>query len=84
MRLSGGTDGGDSGDGGGGGSGGSFSYEQLKSNNLTGLPAGVDAQRREAFLSDSDFEAVFGMGRGAFERLPGWKRVQQKKKVLLF
>ena len=75
--------GGSDGSGGRGGSG-TYSYEQLKSNNPSGLPAGVDAQRREDFLSDADFEGVFGIERGAFKRLPGWKRVQLRKKMLLF
>ncbi|XP_043208965.1 advillin-like [Amphibalanus amphitrite] len=47
-------------------------------------PEGVDPSRREDFLSDSDFSAVFGMTREEFQRLPQWKKMQKKRKASLF
>ena len=57
-----------------------FSLETLK----TSLPTGVDGTKKEKFLSDEDFVKVFGMERGAFEKLPKWKKDQQKKNAGLF
>ena len=47
-------------------------------------PDGVDPSRREDFLSDEDFWAVFGMTREEFQRLPQWKKMQKKRKASLF
>ena len=47
-------------------------------------PEGVDPSRREDFLSDEDFSAVFGMTREEFQRLPQWKKMQKKRKASLF
>jgi len=46
--------------------------------------AGVPAKEREKFLSDDDFQSVFGMGRDEFTKLPNWKQAAAKKKVGLF
>ena len=48
------------------------------------LPVGVDASRKEKYLSDSEFEAVLGMPRSDFEALPKWKQTNLKKKHSLF
>ena len=47
-------------------------------------PDGVDASRREEFLADAAFEALFGMGKAAFAALPKWKRTAAKKQHKLF
>mmetsp|Transcript_16434 Transcript_16434/g.29675 ORF Transcript_16434/g.29675 Transcript_16434/m.29675 type:complete len:355 (-) Transcript_16434:250-1314(-) len=44
----------------------------------------VDPTRREDYLSESEFEEVFGMKREAYEKLPAWRKQQAKKKVGLF
>ena len=48
------------------------------------LPAGVDASQRQNYLSDAEFQSVFGMDKAAFEKLPGWKKTAAKKKADLF
>lgn len=45
---------------------------------------GVDAASREQYLSDDQFESVFGMGKAAFARLPKWRRNQKKSEVSFF
>nr|GLL47437.1 villin-2 [Ipomoea trifida] len=60
-----------------------FSYERLKVK--SGNPVtGIDFKRREAYLSNGEFEAVLGMKKEAFYKLPKWKQDMQKKKVDLF
>lgn len=49
-----------------------------------GLPVGVDAARKEEYLSVEEFEALFGMAKEAFAKLPGWKKKTAKKKASLF
>lgn len=48
-----------------------------------GLPPGVDATNKELFLSDSDFELVFGMTKSAFYMLPKWRQMTLKKDLNL-
>lgn len=47
-------------------------------------PADVDPARREQHLTDQDFETVFGMALGVYQKLPAWKRLQLKKLKSLF
>ncbi|KHN36949.1 Villin-3, partial [Glycine soja] len=49
-----------------------FSYEQLKT------------KSGSAYLSDKEFETVFGMAKEAFSKLPRWKQDMLKRKVDLF
>ncbi|KAK6945290.1 Villin headpiece [Dillenia turbinata] len=60
-----------------------FTYDQLKTNSDS-LVTGIDFKRREAYLSDGEFQTVFGMTKEAFYKLPKWKQDMQKKKVFLF
>ncbi|CAH9079383.1 unnamed protein product [Cuscuta epithymum] len=60
-----------------------FSYEQLRAKSDNPV-TGIDFKRREAYLSDEDFEAVLGMGKEAFYKLPKWKQDMHKRKVDLF
>ncbi|KAB2093900.1 hypothetical protein ES319_A02G122600v1 [Gossypium barbadense] len=60
-----------------------FSYEQLKAKSENPV-TGIDFKRREAYLSDEEFQAVFGMEKEAFYKLPKWKQDMLKKKVDLF
>ena len=63
-------------------SSGSYSIEDLKSNNF---PEGaVDVTCKETFLSDADFQTVFGMDKATFDAQAKWKRDAAKKKVGLF
>ncbi|XP_076955070.1 villin-2-like [Bidens hawaiensis] len=60
-----------------------FSYEQLKAKSENPV-TGIDFKRREAYLSAEEFEAVLGMTKEAFYKIPKWKQDMMKKKVDLF
>ncbi|KAK7392904.1 hypothetical protein VNO78_21354 [Psophocarpus tetragonolobus] len=60
-----------------------FTYEQLKTKSGHKL-AGVDLEHREAYLSEEEFNTVFGMAKEAFYKLPRWKQDMLKKKYELF
>ncbi|KAL7225278.1 hypothetical protein ACSBR1_020625 [Camellia fascicularis] len=60
-----------------------FSYEQLKAHSDNPV-TGIDFKRREAYLSDEEFQAVLGVTKEAFYKLPKWKQDMQKKKFDLF
>jgi hypothetical protein len=49
-----------------------------------GAPEGVDPTKKEDWLSDADFEAVFKMKRDAWAKTPKWKQDNVKKSVNLF
>ena len=59
--------------------GATFTVEELKA----GVD-GIDNSRKENYLSDSDFQAAFGMDKAAFAGLAKWKQQGAKKKVGLF
>lgn len=59
---------------------GHYPYEDLKANKI----ANVDPSRKESYLNDAEFQAVFKMGRVEFDKLPKWKKDQTKKAVGLF
>ena len=48
------------------------------------FPDGVEAHKREMYLSDADFEEAFGMTKGEWEKTPSWKKSNMKKKLSLF
>ncbi|KAL6076347.1 regulation of actin filament depolymerization [Balamuthia mandrillaris] len=58
-----------------------YSYEQLKSGDY---PASVDESKKESYLSDAEFQKLFGMDKAAFYKQPAWKITQDKKKLKLF
>ncbi|KAL6969014.1 Caps the barbed end of actin filaments and is able to sever them in a calcium-dependent manner [Sarracenia purpurea var. burkii] len=60
-----------------------FSYEQLKAHSDNPV-TGIDFKRREAYLSDEEFQAVMGITKEAFYKLPKWKQDMNKKKFDLF
>ncbi|XVF75781.1 hypothetical protein PTKIN_Ptkin13bG0214500 [Pterospermum kingtungense] len=68
---------------GSGGTQSTFSYDQLKAKSENPV-TGIDFKRREAYLSDEEFQTVFGMAKEAFYKLPKWKQDMLKKKVDLF
>jgi len=59
-----------------------LSYEQLSSGKS--LPASVDKNKKEWYLSDEEFEEVFEMTKEEFYSQPEWKKVEDKKRVNLF
>lgn len=61
---------------------GFYSLEVLA--RLPPWPAGVEANRREMWLSPADFQRVFGMSKDEFGKLPLWTQQHRKKKVNLF
>ena len=58
-----------------------YSLEVLKGKEI---PQDVDPAKKEAYLSEAQFQEVFGMDKEAFEAMPGWKKETLKKKVGLF
>ncbi|XP_074258914.1 advillin isoform X1 [Saimiri boliviensis] len=48
------------------------------------LPEDVNPAKKENYLSEPDFVSVFGITRGQFAALPGWKQLQMKKEKGLF
>ncbi|XP_062422328.1 supervillin isoform X3 [Pungitius pungitius] len=46
---------------------------------LSPLPAGVDPQRLEVYLSDQDFQTILQMKRDEYASLPNWKQIDLKK-----
>lgn len=49
-----------------------------------GIPEGVEPARKEAYLSDEQFEATFGCNLEAFDKLKDWKKKDIKKAKGLF
>ncbi|PKI32334.1 hypothetical protein CRG98_047281, partial [Punica granatum] len=60
-----------------------FSYDQLRAKSENPV-TGIDFKRREAYLSDEEFQSVLGMTKEAFYKLPRWKQDMHKRKVDLF
>ncbi|KAL5995249.1 Caps the barbed end of actin filaments and is able to sever them in a calcium-dependent manner [Asimina triloba] len=57
-----------------------FGYDRVKAKS-TNPATGIDYMRREAYLSDAEFESVLGMTKEAFYQQPKWKQDMQKKKL---
>ncbi|KAM4534393.1 villin-1 isoform 1-T1 [Odontesthes bonariensis] len=67
------------------GGGGMYLHpEVLVNKSSSELPQGVDPSQREDYLSDEDFESLFGTNRLDFQRLPKWRQNDLKKKAGLF
>ncbi|OQR93077.1 villin-like protein [Achlya hypogyna] len=56
-----------------------FTYEQL----VAGVE-GIDITTKESYLSDAEFQTVFGQSRAEFNAMPKWKQQAKKKEVKLF
>mmetsp|Transcript_4924 Transcript_4924/g.15709 ORF Transcript_4924/g.15709 Transcript_4924/m.15709 type:complete len:847 (+) Transcript_4924:143-2683(+) len=63
------------------GAGHTITYETLKADPP---PTGIDVTRKEDYLSDADFAAVFKCTRAEYKELKPWKQQQLKKSVGLF
>jgi len=59
-----------------------FTHEELKVSK--GKPPEVDPASRERYLSDADFQSIFGMSLPEFQKLPKWKQQNAKKAKDLF
>eukprot|EP00747_Dinoflagellata_sp_TGD_P090051 gnl/TRDRNA2_/TRDRNA2_164553_c2_seq1.p1 gnl/TRDRNA2_/TRDRNA2_164553_c2~~gnl/TRDRNA2_/TRDRNA2_164553_c2_seq1.p1 ORF type:complete len:276 (+),score=56.33 gnl/TRDRNA2_/TRDRNA2_164553_c2_seq1:128-955(+) len=60
----------------------SYSYDELKGSG--NRPPNVDPTRKELYLSDIEFEKVFGQTKVDFVQLAKWKQTNLKKKFDLF
>ncbi|KAJ8534186.1 hypothetical protein K7X08_007510 [Anisodus acutangulus] len=60
-----------------------FSYERLKAKSQNPVTR-IDFKRREAYLSDEEFQSVLRMTKETFYKLPKWKQDLLKRKVDLF
>lgn len=58
-----------------------YSLETLQKHDA--LPADVDRNRREDYLTDDDFLAAFKMTRAKFASEPGWRQKHMKKNLKL-
>lgn len=58
--------------------------EKLVNRQKHELPEDVDPACKENYLSDQDFADVFGISRGEFSAMPGWKQITLKKRHGLF
>ncbi|XP_006909038.1 advillin isoform X1 [Pteropus alecto] len=61
-----------------------YPIEVLLKNQNQELPEDVDPAKKENYLTEQDFISVFGITRGQFAALPGWKQLQMKKEKGLF
>nr|XP_044611432.1 advillin isoform X2 [Equus asinus] len=61
-----------------------YPIEVLLKNQNQELPEDVNPAKKENYLSEQDFVSVFGITRGQFAALPGWKQLQMKKEKGLF
>ena len=43
----------------------------------------MNPEKKELYLSDAEFEAVFKVDKATFEKLPTWKRVQVRYRVVV-
>jgi len=48
------------------------------------IPEGVDPTKKEQYLSNEEFQQVFGISKAEFNGMPAWKTVGLKKKVNLY
>ncbi|XP_021891713.1 villin-1 isoform X2 [Carica papaya] len=60
-----------------------FSYQELRVDSHTPVK-GIDVTKREAYLSEAEFEEKFGMTKRAFYALPKWKQNKFKFSLNLF
>lgn len=63
---------------------GSLPRERLMHQAVEDLPQGVDPARKEFYLSDSDFQDIFGKSKEEFYSMAKWKQQQEKKKLGFF
>ncbi|XP_025127753.2 villin-like protein isoform X4 [Bubalus bubalis] len=64
--------------------GGGLPREQLRHQAAEDLPEGVDPAHKEAYLSDSDFQDIFGKSKEEFYSMAKWRQQQEKKQLGFF
>ncbi|XP_049571839.1 villin-like protein isoform X7 [Orcinus orca] len=62
----------------------SLPREQLRHQAVEDLPEGVDPAHKESYLSDSDFQDIFGKSKEEFYSMAKWRQQQQKKQLGFF
>ncbi|XP_058146579.1 villin-like protein [Dasypus novemcinctus] len=63
---------------------GGLPREQLMHQAAEDLPEGVDPARKEFYLSDSDFQEIFGKSKEKFYSMAKWKQQQEKQHLGFF
>uniref|UniRef100_G1MHM8 Villin like n=1 Tax=Ailuropoda melanoleuca TaxID=9646 RepID=G1MHM8_AILME len=63
---------------------GSLPREQLMHQAAEDLPEGVDPAHKESYLSDSDFQDIFGKSKEEFYSMAKWRQQQEKKRLGFF
>ncbi|XP_053077657.1 villin-like protein isoform X5 [Acinonyx jubatus] len=63
---------------------GSLPRERLMHQAVEDLPEGVDPARKEFYLSDSDFQEIFGKSKEEFYSMAKWRQQQEKKQLGFF
>lgn len=58
-----------------------YSYEEITQDKR---PAGIDPSKKEAYLTDADFQTVMGVTRVEFAQMAKWKQQNMKKAKNLF
>jgi hypothetical protein len=58
-----------------------YTFAQLTAKDL---PEGVDATKKEQYLSEAEFQKVLGVSKAEFNAMPAWKSSGIKKKVGLY
>ncbi|KAK5912285.1 hypothetical protein CesoFtcFv8_002177 [Champsocephalus esox] len=61
-----------------------FTPDDLVNKLTNELPEGVDPTQKEKYLSDSDFNNIFGINKDDFSSMPRWKQLKMKKEVGMF
>jgi len=61
-----------------------YSYRELVRKNYNKDYDGINSQELENYLTDKEFEIKFGVSKEAFAAQPKWRRIAQKKALLLF
>ncbi|XP_068576392.1 advillin [Cebidichthys violaceus] len=62
----------------------SFPLDDLVNKLSNELPEGVDPTQKEKYLSDSDFNHIFGITKDDFASMPQWKQLNMKKEKGMF
>ncbi|XP_044893820.1 villin-like protein isoform X4 [Felis catus] len=63
---------------------GSLPRERLMHRAVEDLPEGVDPARKEFYLSDSDFQEIFGKSKEEFYSMAKWRQQQEKQQLGFF
>ena len=61
-----------------------YTYDELFIKTTTLTRDDINVMKRETYLSDEEFETVFGMSPDDFSKLPNWKKAKLKNEKGLF